>query len=294
MSVCGTSVNHCIQLVGLNSVASPTPYWILRNQWGSGWGMSGFIWFKYGTNMCLMTSDPIYVTAKLVVATPTSKPTASPTSKPSSRTPTLKPSSTPTTRPSSTPTLPPTLAAPTFTAAPTPVDWFGANLVLPTSTPTSSPSYTSAPTANDLFQITCPAGSFVTGFYGFGGNWITALGISCGGTNVACAGAGATKLSAVCGATSSTKSATTATSTGSCSAGISSVTVSWGTYIGKLLPACTTGTSTALGLAAGAGSGSVQVYNCPSGQVITGISGRAGTSLTRLRFACSAMSSSTH
>lgn len=34
ISTCDTSVNHCVQAVGINMDAS-TPYWILRNQWGT-------------------------------------------------------------------------------------------------------------------------------------------------------------------------------------------------------------------------------------------------------------------
>ena len=45
MTTCPSSpsVDHCVQAVGVNTAASP-PYWILRNQWGTGWGMNGFIW----------------------------------------------------------------------------------------------------------------------------------------------------------------------------------------------------------------------------------------------------------
>ena len=40
---CSTSCNHAVVAVGYNSGAS-TPYWIVRNSWGSGWGNGGFIW----------------------------------------------------------------------------------------------------------------------------------------------------------------------------------------------------------------------------------------------------------
>lgn len=36
------SLNHAVTVVGF-SVASPTPYYIVRNSWGSGWGEAGYI-----------------------------------------------------------------------------------------------------------------------------------------------------------------------------------------------------------------------------------------------------------
>jgi len=39
---CGTQLDHAVAAVGYNSTANP-PYYIVRNSWGSGWGMSGYI-----------------------------------------------------------------------------------------------------------------------------------------------------------------------------------------------------------------------------------------------------------
>jgi len=39
---CGPVVDHAVALVGYNTSAS-TPYWIVRNSWGSSWGQNGFI-----------------------------------------------------------------------------------------------------------------------------------------------------------------------------------------------------------------------------------------------------------
>lgn len=36
------TINHAMVVVGYNFNA-PTPYWIVRNSWGSGWGASGYI-----------------------------------------------------------------------------------------------------------------------------------------------------------------------------------------------------------------------------------------------------------
>jgi len=48
---CGTGAGHCVAAVGYAS-----DYWIIRNSWGSGWGQSGHIYFKKGSNLCGMES----------------------------------------------------------------------------------------------------------------------------------------------------------------------------------------------------------------------------------------------
>lgn len=57
MKVCGKSVDHCVQAVGINTLSS---YWNVRNSWGSSWGESGFIRLSYGSNTCDITNDPTY------------------------------------------------------------------------------------------------------------------------------------------------------------------------------------------------------------------------------------------
>jgi len=57
MSVCGKSVDHCVQAVGVDT----SSYWKVRNSWGTSWGESGYIRLKYGANTCDITNDPTYV-----------------------------------------------------------------------------------------------------------------------------------------------------------------------------------------------------------------------------------------
>eukprot|EP00349_Pseudokeronopsis_sp_Brazil_P007290 CAMPEP_0202955966 /NCGR_PEP_ID=MMETSP1396-20130829/505_1 /ASSEMBLY_ACC=CAM_ASM_000872 /TAXON_ID= /ORGANISM="Pseudokeronopsis sp., Strain Brazil" /LENGTH=329 /DNA_ID=CAMNT_0049672763 /DNA_START=42 /DNA_END=1031 /DNA_ORIENTATION=- len=59
MTVCGNSVDHCVQAVGVD--ASTGGYWKVRNSWGTGWGEGGYIRLAYGKNTCDITHDPTYV-----------------------------------------------------------------------------------------------------------------------------------------------------------------------------------------------------------------------------------------
>jgi C1A family cysteine protease len=65
MSVCGQSVDHCVQLVGVDMDQA---YWKVRNSWGTSWGESGFIRLAYGQNTCDITHDPSLVVVEKVNA----------------------------------------------------------------------------------------------------------------------------------------------------------------------------------------------------------------------------------
>ncbi|XP_010626311.1 cathepsin O [Fukomys damarensis] len=45
------SANHAVLITGFDRTGS-TPYWIVRNSWGSSWGVGGYIYIKMGSNMC--------------------------------------------------------------------------------------------------------------------------------------------------------------------------------------------------------------------------------------------------
>jgi C1A family cysteine protease len=57
MTVCGQSINHAIQAVGVNTDEG---YWKVRNSWGTSWGESGYIRLALGKNTCGITFMPLY------------------------------------------------------------------------------------------------------------------------------------------------------------------------------------------------------------------------------------------
>jgi len=60
-SQCGRYVDHCTQLVGYDTTKSTNQvdYWIVRNSWGTDWGVNGIINLEMWKDACLITD---YVT----------------------------------------------------------------------------------------------------------------------------------------------------------------------------------------------------------------------------------------
>jgi cathepsin F/cysteine peptidase B len=52
LTSCGNQVDHCVQLTGYNGYGQSGAYWIVRNSWGTDWGLSGFIWIQIGQDLC--------------------------------------------------------------------------------------------------------------------------------------------------------------------------------------------------------------------------------------------------
>lgn len=50
-SDCQGQTDHCVMATGYN-LGGSTPYWIVRNSWGTSWGLDGFIWVQYGVDAC--------------------------------------------------------------------------------------------------------------------------------------------------------------------------------------------------------------------------------------------------
>jgi len=49
-------LDHCVQLVGYDTTAS-TPYYYVRNSWGTDWGINGYILLEMNKNTCGMTDE---------------------------------------------------------------------------------------------------------------------------------------------------------------------------------------------------------------------------------------------
>lgn len=69
-------VDHSVLLVGFGRDRGrrSTPYWILKNSWGAGWGEKGYFRLQRGNNACGITKFPLTVQ----VAQPGKKPITCP------------------------------------------------------------------------------------------------------------------------------------------------------------------------------------------------------------------------
>jgi C1A family cysteine protease len=54
--------NHAVTCVGYGTLGGQD-YWVIRNSWGSGWGIGGYVLIKRGVNMCLIEGYAYSVTA---------------------------------------------------------------------------------------------------------------------------------------------------------------------------------------------------------------------------------------
>jgi KDEL-tailed cysteine endopeptidase len=63
---CGTSLDHGVLNVGYG-VSGSTKYWIVKNSWGTSWGMSGYIHIENDSTtaqgICGINMEPSYPTA---------------------------------------------------------------------------------------------------------------------------------------------------------------------------------------------------------------------------------------
>jgi cathepsin L len=59
---CGTNLDHGIVAVGYGVDPSKGPYYMVRNSWGSSWGMKGYINIAIvdGPGICGIQMEPVY------------------------------------------------------------------------------------------------------------------------------------------------------------------------------------------------------------------------------------------
>jgi len=48
---CAREIDHCVEVIGYH-LEKGTPYWILRNSWGTDWGVAGYMYLEYGRDSC--------------------------------------------------------------------------------------------------------------------------------------------------------------------------------------------------------------------------------------------------
>ncbi len=52
--------SHAVYLVGYGKDATAGPYWILRNQWGTGWVQKGYMIMARGVNQCGVANNAAF------------------------------------------------------------------------------------------------------------------------------------------------------------------------------------------------------------------------------------------
>jgi len=57
---CGTNLDHGVLIVGNDNDATAGAYWIVKNSWGSGWGLEGYVYLARGVNQCGLAAEPSY------------------------------------------------------------------------------------------------------------------------------------------------------------------------------------------------------------------------------------------
>jgi cathepsin L len=61
---CGTNLDHGVLAVGFDQSAG---YWIVKNSWGTSWGMNGYVELSLGNDECGINTEPSYPTGAKVV-----------------------------------------------------------------------------------------------------------------------------------------------------------------------------------------------------------------------------------
>jgi len=59
---CGDSLDHCVQIVGWSQTSANVPYWIIRNSWGTDWGLNGYLWVERNKDECGVSDEATWVT----------------------------------------------------------------------------------------------------------------------------------------------------------------------------------------------------------------------------------------
>merc|ERR1712242_21321 len=89
---CGTSLDHGILAVGYGTDSSGTNYWLVKNSWGTSWGMEGFAKLLRGKNSAGECGILMQASYPLVSGSPGPSPSPSPSPSPGPSPPSPGPS----------------------------------------------------------------------------------------------------------------------------------------------------------------------------------------------------------
>lgn len=57
---CGNQDDHGVVIVGYDTTSDGQDYWIVKNSWGTSWGLDGYVYIAKGKNMCGIGEFPSY------------------------------------------------------------------------------------------------------------------------------------------------------------------------------------------------------------------------------------------
>lgn len=77
MTGVGHQIDHAVIIVGWDDAKGPNGAWIVRNQWGTGWGEKGYAWIAYGAYD--IGTEAIWVTSTAIPPPPPPGPPDPPT-----------------------------------------------------------------------------------------------------------------------------------------------------------------------------------------------------------------------
>lgn len=63
-SACGSVLDHAVTLVGWGYSSTAGSYWIVRNSWGTGWGVGGYVYIGWANSpgICGINQEVAFTT----------------------------------------------------------------------------------------------------------------------------------------------------------------------------------------------------------------------------------------
>jgi len=63
-TACGSTINHAVTLIGWGYDATAGNYWIVRNSWGTSWGLGGYVYIGWANypGVCMINDYVLFST----------------------------------------------------------------------------------------------------------------------------------------------------------------------------------------------------------------------------------------